>query len=212
MRGAIDEAQRTGSFLDEGIEFVAGYDLVMDAQAAGLAAVRPGVTAAEVHHACRDVIVAAGYGDFFRHRTGHCIGLDVHEYPYISEEDNNALRRFVDGEAPTIDTYPWETTVARDLLARIGFDRLLVILGLQDSAPDSEDESVRTPSRLAGQIVFVGIMLFAVNMALTAENGWVFSADDLEEWLTAACFINFECHPLPPPMPHWLATAVRATD
>ena len=71
--------------------FVAGYDLVMEAQAAGLAAVRPGVTAAAVHHACRDVIVGAGLGDRFRHRTGHCIGLDVHELPYISEEDETPL-------------------------------------------------------------------------------------------------------------------------
>lgn len=72
-------------------EFVEGYDLVMRAQAAGIAAVRPGVTAAAVHHACRDVIVEAGRGDLFRHRTGHCIGLDVHEQPYISEEAETAL-------------------------------------------------------------------------------------------------------------------------
>ena len=71
--------------------FVGSYNLVMEAQAAGLAAVRPGVTAAAVHHACRDVIVAAGLGDRFRHRTGHCIGLDVHELPYISEEDDTQL-------------------------------------------------------------------------------------------------------------------------
>ncbi len=72
-------------------EFVEGYDLVMRAQAAGIAAVRPGVTAAAVHRACRDVIVEAGRGDLFRHRTGHCIGLDVHEQPYISEEAETAL-------------------------------------------------------------------------------------------------------------------------
>ena len=57
------------------------------AQAAGLAAVKPGALACEVDAACRQVIVDAGYGDWFRHRTGHCIGLDVHEYPFISEED-----------------------------------------------------------------------------------------------------------------------------
>ena len=33
----------------------------------------------------------AGYGDKFRHRTGHCIGMDVHEYPFISEEDDTPL-------------------------------------------------------------------------------------------------------------------------
>ncbi len=72
-------------------DFVAGYNLVISAQAAGIAVVRPGVSAAAVHHACRDVIVESGLGDFFRHRTGHCIGLDVHERPYISVEDETAL-------------------------------------------------------------------------------------------------------------------------
>ncbi len=67
------------------------YDLVIGAQTAGIAAVRPGVTAAEVHRATRQVIVDGGYGDWFRHRTGHCIGLDVHERPFISEEDETPL-------------------------------------------------------------------------------------------------------------------------
>ncbi len=49
--------------------------------------------------------------------------------------------------------------------------------------------------------------LFAVNMALTAEHGWVFSDADLREWCTAAGFVDFACRPVPPPMPHWLATA-----
>ena len=41
--------------------------------------------------ATRAVIVDAGYGEWFRHRTGHCIGMDVHEEPYISEEDETPL-------------------------------------------------------------------------------------------------------------------------
>lgn len=49
--------------------------------------------------------------------------------------------------------------------------------------------------------------LFALNMALTAASGWVFSDRDLEGWLTAAGFENFSVRPLPSPMPHWLATA-----
>ena len=51
--------------------------------------------------------------------------------------------------------------------------------------------------------------LFAVNMALTTENGWVFSSKDMEEWLTEAGFTNFNCTPMPPPMPHWLITAQK---
>jgi predicted O-methyltransferase YrrM len=49
--------------------------------------------------------------------------------------------------------------------------------------------------------------LFAVNMALTTNNGWVFSDDELKGWLAEAGFSDFSCGPLPPPMPHWLATA-----
>jgi Xaa-Pro aminopeptidase len=74
-------------------EYQRVYELVMAAQAAGIAAVRPGVTAAEVHAATRNVIVDGGYGQWFRHRTGHCIGLDVHELPYISEEDHTSLEQ-----------------------------------------------------------------------------------------------------------------------
>lgn len=74
-----------------GPEFVAAYELVIEAQAAGIAAARPGVTAAEVDRACREVIAEAGQGAWFRHRTGHCIGLDVHEKPYISIEDETIL-------------------------------------------------------------------------------------------------------------------------
>ncbi len=51
--------------------------------------------------------------------------------------------------------------------------------------------------------------LFAVNMALTTENGWVFSDKDLAGWLGEAGFAGFQCQPVPPPMPHWLATARR---
>jgi ubiquinone/menaquinone biosynthesis C-methylase UbiE len=49
--------------------------------------------------------------------------------------------------------------------------------------------------------------LFALNMALTAEHGWVFSDRELEGWLTEAGFRDISCEPLPPPMPHWLASA-----
>jgi ubiquinone/menaquinone biosynthesis C-methylase UbiE len=49
--------------------------------------------------------------------------------------------------------------------------------------------------------------LFAVNMALTTDNGWVFSDDELKDWLNGAGFTDFSCRPLPAPMPHWLASA-----
>lgn len=51
--------------------------------------------------------------------------------------------------------------------------------------------------------------LFAVNMALTTEHGWVFSAQELANWMHQAGLTNFTCVPVPPPMPHWLASATR---
>jgi Xaa-Pro aminopeptidase len=72
-------------------EFRRVYDLVIASQAAGIKAARPGVTASEVDRASRRVIEEGGYGKWFRHRTGHAIGLDVHEYPFISVEDLTPL-------------------------------------------------------------------------------------------------------------------------
>lgn len=60
------------------------YDLVKRANAAGRAAVRPGVPLREVDRAARQIIEEAGYGKYFIHRTGHNIGLEVHEYPDVS--------------------------------------------------------------------------------------------------------------------------------
>jgi len=72
-------------------EYRRAHQAMIDAQAAGQAASKPGVTAAEVNRACRQPIEEAGYGPYFRHRMGHCIGLDVHEKPFISEEDQTPL-------------------------------------------------------------------------------------------------------------------------
>ncbi len=59
------------------------YAVLQEAQAAAVRAVRPGVTAEQVDAAAREIIAAAGLGERFIHRTGHGIGLDVHEDPYI---------------------------------------------------------------------------------------------------------------------------------
>jgi Xaa-Pro aminopeptidase len=91
LDGYCSDFGRTVAIGDTSPEFERVYDTVIAAQAAGLAAVRPGALARDVDAACRQVIVDAGYGEWFRHRTGHCIGLDVHEYPFISEEDETPL-------------------------------------------------------------------------------------------------------------------------
>jgi Xaa-Pro aminopeptidase len=71
--------------------YVRAYATMLAAQEAGRAAARPGATCAEVNRACRAPIEEAGYGPYFRHRMGHGIGLDVHERPFISEEEGTLL-------------------------------------------------------------------------------------------------------------------------
>ena len=60
------------------------YELVRVAQAAGVAAVRPGITSRELDAVCRTVISDAGHGDWFSHGTGHGVGLLIHEDPFIN--------------------------------------------------------------------------------------------------------------------------------
>jgi Xaa-Pro aminopeptidase len=63
--------------------FQEAYAVLHAAQLAGCAAAGPGVPAEAVDAACRQVIAAAGYGEHFIHRTGHGIGLEEHEDPYV---------------------------------------------------------------------------------------------------------------------------------
>ncbi len=68
------------------------YEVVRSAQQAGFEAVGSGVACQEVDRAAREVIVAAGYGDYFIHRTGHGIGLTAHEPPYMIEGETMSMR------------------------------------------------------------------------------------------------------------------------
>lgn len=67
------------------------HAVVEKAVQAALAAAKPGVKAKEVDKAARDVIAAAGYGEYFVHRTGHGLGIDVHEPPYITAASETVL-------------------------------------------------------------------------------------------------------------------------
>ncbi len=64
-------------------DFAQVYEVVRRAQQAGIDAVRPGVSAESVDRAARAVVEEAGYGQYFITRTGHGIGLEVHEHPYL---------------------------------------------------------------------------------------------------------------------------------
>jgi len=82
--GYVSDQTRTLVFDGDPPEaFERVHAVVREAQRAGVDAVAPGVTAAAVDRAAREVIEDAGYGEAFVHRTGHGVGLDVHEEPYV---------------------------------------------------------------------------------------------------------------------------------
>lgn len=84
----------TGGDASQGPEpaFRALYDVLQRSQAEATAAVRPGVACEGIDAVARGVIAAAGYGEQFIHRTGHGIGLEVHEEPYLVAGNAEALR------------------------------------------------------------------------------------------------------------------------
>ena len=81
--GYCSDSTRSYALGEPPAEFTAYYKVLLDAQEAACAAVRPGVSAESVDAAAREPITRAGFGDAFFHRTGHGIGLEAHEDPYI---------------------------------------------------------------------------------------------------------------------------------
>jgi Xaa-Pro aminopeptidase len=91
LDGYYSDTTRTVVVGEPSEELQRVHDVVREAQAAATAVVRPGVEIRAVDRAARDVIEAAGYGERFIHRTGHGIGLDVHEPPYAAADDETVL-------------------------------------------------------------------------------------------------------------------------
>jgi Xaa-Pro dipeptidase len=67
------------------------HQVVLEANATGRAAGKPGVACANVDLAARKVIEKAGYGKYFTHRTGHGIGMEGHEEPYMRGDNQQML-------------------------------------------------------------------------------------------------------------------------
>lgn len=91
LDGYPSDMTRVGSFgnLPDGYEEVHG--IVEQAVQAACAAARPGEIARDIDKAARDAIAAAGYGDRFLHRTGHGVGIDGHEPPYITATSETVI-------------------------------------------------------------------------------------------------------------------------
>lgn len=89
--GYISDLTRTFAVGEVDEEYQKIHKIVQEANAAGRAAAKPGVLCADVDKAARDVIENAGYGKYFTHRTGHGIGMEGHEAPYIRSDNTQVL-------------------------------------------------------------------------------------------------------------------------
>lgn len=89
--GYCSDMTRTFQIGDVGPQRQRMWEVVADAQRAGVEAVRAGVAAVDVDTTCRQLIEAAGWGESFAHGTGHGVGLDIHEDPRVSAASTATL-------------------------------------------------------------------------------------------------------------------------
>lgn len=89
--GYISDLTRTFAVGEVDEEYKKIHKIVQEANAAGRAAAKPGVPCANVDIAAREVIEKSGYGKYFTHRTGHGIGMEGHEAPYVRGDNMQLL-------------------------------------------------------------------------------------------------------------------------
>ena len=89
--GYASDTSRTAFVGEPPAEFAALYAVLREAQSAACRAAEPGITGAELDAVARSIIAEAGYGDAFLHRTGHGIGMETHEEPYIVASNHEPL-------------------------------------------------------------------------------------------------------------------------
>jgi Xaa-Pro aminopeptidase len=90
--GYASDTSRTAFVGSPPHDFASLYEVLREAQASACRAVRPGIAASAIDRAARSIIADAGYGELFIHRTGHGIGLETHEEPYIVDGNDEPLR------------------------------------------------------------------------------------------------------------------------
>jgi cyclopropane fatty-acyl-phospholipid synthase-like methyltransferase len=139
----------------------------------------------EVVRVADDLILQAGAQDRVKTLSG-----DYHQEPFPSDQDAVIFFGVLHQESP-------EDIRALLLRANQALSQGGVLYVL-----DMMTDASHTQPKFSA--------LFGLNMALTTPYGWVFSEDELKGWILEAGFTEFLCRPLPPPMPHWLASAKKA--
>ncbi|HJT64536.1 MAG TPA: Xaa-Pro peptidase family protein [Candidatus Limnocylindria bacterium] len=100
LNGYASDTTRTAFVGVPPEEFQDLYAVLQEAQAAACDAVKPGIAARDVDRVAREIITDAGYGPLFTHRTGHGIGMETHEEPYLVESNPEPLR---EGDAFSVE-------------------------------------------------------------------------------------------------------------
>lgn len=90
--GYASDITRTFAVGDISEEQAKIYDTVLQANLRAIAATRPGAMLASLDQTAREHIAGAGYGEYFMHRLGHGLGMDVHEYPSVHGQNQELLR------------------------------------------------------------------------------------------------------------------------
>ena len=112
-----------------------------------------------------------------------------------------------------------------DVYEECAYDAVTIFGALHQEPPEKIVEILKRAYRAlkdGGRIFVLDLMtdashtapkfsaLFALNMALTTQSGWVFSDEELKGWMRSAGFVPDETRSVPPPMPHWIVTARKA--
>ena len=149
--------------------------------------------------------------------TTSCVTVDL---PAISAEAKGYVERFGLSDRITCRAGDYHT----DEYEAAAYDAVTIFGALHQESPDAIVDILKRAARAlrsGGRLFVLDMMtdethtapkfsaLFAVNMALTTANGWVFSDAELKGWMREAGFEPGETQPVPPPMPHWLVTATR---
>jgi Xaa-Pro aminopeptidase len=131
--GYCSDATRTLYLGKPTKEYVKLYNIVLKAQEEAESIIRPGITAGEIDKVARDVITKEGFGNKFIHATGHGVGLEIHEEPRLSKDNNAIIEKgmvitvepgiYLEGYGGIrIEDLVLVTDTSREILTKVGKD------------------------------------------------------------------------------------------